>query len=161
MPMTTFTTRLACRLHAASVHYGECDLRLDQEFARALHKLAEHDARAADFNHFRAGRDQLIQARGAVIFHRQARHHELHPALLGEAREVDARRVEELGARALHEGEVLRMEHHPAGIGVLVIDPDRDRQLSDRRSRAADGATIPKWRYAESVAMRPRGVRCR
>ena len=136
--------RHAGRLHAAFVHYGECDLRLDEEFARALHALTEHDTRAADFNHFRARRDELIQARGAVIFHGEARHHELHAAFLRKAREVDARCVQELGAGALHEGEILRVEHHPAGIGVLVVDPDRDRQLSDKRSRAAEGATIPK-----------------
>ena len=54
-----------------------------------------------------------------------------------------------------------RAEHDAARVGVLVVDADRDLQLSDSRSRAAAGATMPKWRYAESVAMRPRGVRCK
>ena len=45
-----------------------------------------------------------------------------------EPREVDSERVEQLGACALHEGEVLRMEHHAARIGILVVDPNRDLQ---------------------------------
>ena len=90
--------------------------------------------------------------------------HEKHAVPLDEAREIDARLVQQLAARALHEGEVLGMVHHAARVGVLVVHADGNFQLSDKRSGEAAapcGATIPKWRYADSVAMRPRGVRCR
>jgi hypothetical protein len=53
------------------------------------------------------------------------------------------------------------MEYDAARIGILVVDANRNLQLSDKRSRGAEGATMPKCRYAVSVAMRPRGVRCR
>src|SRR2546427_8054634 len=85
--------------------------------------------------------------------------------LAEQAREVDAGRIEKLAARALHEREVLGVEHDTAGVGVLEVHPDRNPewalQWSDSRSRAAAGATMPKWRYAESVAVRPRSVLCR
>src|SRR5438067_3090817 len=115
----------ASRLHAAFVHHGEDDLRFDQQLAGVFHDLAKHDARAADFNHFRADRNELVKPGGAVILDFEARHHELHAALFRQAREVDARLVEELGARALHEREVLRVVHHSARVGVLVVDADR------------------------------------
>src|SRR2546425_7276757 len=82
-----------------------------------------------------------------------------------QAREIDAGRIERLAARALDEREVRGVEHDTAGVGVLEVHPDWNPewalQWSDSRSRAAAGATMPKWRYAESVAMRPRSVLCR
>ena len=39
-------------------------------------------------------------------------HHEQDPIVLGEARDVESRGVQELGARALHEREVLRVKNH-------------------------------------------------
>src|SRR5688572_2373349 len=87
--------------------------------------------------------------------------HEQHAVLAREAREVDPRAVQQLAPGALHEGKILRVIDDATGVGVLVIDPDLNFQLSERRSRLLAGAASPKWRYAFSVATRPRGVRCR
>ena len=73
-------------------------------------------------------------------------HHKEDPVAAGKFPQIEPQRLQQLGAGAFHEGEIVGMEHHAAGIGVLVVDPDRERQLSDRRSRAAAGAVMPKWR---------------
>src|SRR5882672_2631775 len=86
---------------------------------------------------------------------------EQHAVLAREARQVDAGLVQQLAPRALHEGQVLGVIDDATGVGVLVVDPHRNLQLSERRSRLLAGAARPKWRYAASVATRPRGVRCR
>src|SRR5687767_12403300 len=123
--------------------------------------MAEYQAGAAHFNHFGRYRKHVVQPRWGVVAATQLVDQEKYALHIGQVRQVDSRLVEKLGARPLHEGEVLRVEHHAPCVGVLVIDPDRNFQLSDSRSRGAEGATMPKCRYAESVATRPRGVRCR
>src|SRR4030088_687132 len=100
-----------------------------------------------------------------MILHDNLVDEEQHAMPAEQGREIDAGGMERLAPRALHEGEVLRVKHDTAGVGVLEVHPDRNPeralQWSDSRSRAAAGATMPKWRYAESVAMRPRSVLCR
>src|SRR5260370_42022614 len=100
-----------------------------------------------------------------MVLDRYPEHQEQDAALAGEASQVDAGMVEELAARALHEGEVLRMVDDAARVRVLVVDAKRDAeapvQLSESRSRLAAGAAMPKWREAARGGRWPRGVRCR
>src|SRR5258708_22216770 len=99
-----------------------------------------------------------------MVLHENLVDEEQHAMLPEQAREIDAGRIEKLAARALHERKVLGVEHDTAGVGVLEVHPDRNPeralQWPDSRSRAAAGATMPKWRDAGSVALRPRSGLC-
>jgi hypothetical protein len=118
----------------------------DMELAAAFHALPEHEAGAAHFNHFGADRKQVVEPRRQVIFHMDLVHQDQYPVALDELRQVDARRVQQLAAGALHEREVLRMEDYAARVGILVIHTDRNFQASESRSLTALGATMPKCR---------------
>src|SRR5437879_10770315 len=95
-----------------------------------------------------------------MVLHHNLVDEEQHAMAAEQAREIDAGGIEKLAARALHEREVLRVEHDPAGVGVLEVHPDRNPeralQWSDSRSRAAAGAPTPKGGPAGSEASRPR-----
>ena len=144
-----------------TVDQGDRHVGFDQKLGAAFHTLVENEARVAHFNHFGARGKQLVEPRRQVKLHVDAVDHHEDAVPLDEGREVDAGLVQQLGAGALHECQVLAVEHDAPRIGVLVIDPNGDFQASESRSLTAAGATMPKWRYAVSVAMRPRGVRCR
>src|SRR5690606_4231223 len=100
--------------------------------------------------------------------------------LLAQHLLVEARRAEPLAARAFEEMQVARMIDDAAGVGVLPVDPDRDREWgtghrgsrppghsllppagSSNRSAAPSrrGGAKPKWRQQRAVTIRPRAVR--
>src|SRR5258705_13653590 len=96
-------------------------------------------------------------------------HHKKDPVAAGEFPQIEPLRLQELGARAFHEREIVGMEHHAARIGVLIVDAKRPGEglwasaHCPNSARESDrfGAERPRWREAETVATRPRGGRGR
>src|SRR5688572_2594171 len=62
-----------------------------------------------------------------MVFELGFAHHELAAGFLSELSLLHAQRAQPFGAAALHELEVVGIEHDAAGVGVLPIHADRKR----------------------------------
>ena len=97
---------------------------LKQQFFAAQYALGEGQLSATECRDGGFDGEQVVQARRFEVFGGNRAHGEGH-ALLHQLILVVAESAQELGAPAFYEAQVVGVIDDSGGIGVLVIDPDR------------------------------------
>jgi len=106
-----------------------------QHFLLPPHRLLELDPGQPDAGHPRRHRQQIVEQSRLMVGDLRRMHHKKDPIPAGDRPKVESQGLQQLGARALHEGKIVGVEHHAAGVGVLIVDPDRPRESADPRER--------------------------
>ena len=159
--------RNAHRTPARGVDAGQRDARRRQHRFVAAHFLPSDEAACAALLDFDRDGERIVQSGRLPEVDFAAMHDEHDAVFTLEGGERESERGQPFGARALHELQVVGVVDDAGGIGILVVNADREarrvapvRSFAGKRSAAAaaaaasgrNGGTTARWRCGRATS---------